>query len=276
MERRAFHHRAPSSPTRSHPSTLSIVFEGFGPFSQEVIAIGRRRFDPRRQTFTGPRTNDRIRVPEVRVIGAEGEMLGIMSTIDAKRLAREKTLDLVEVNPKAMPPVCKVMDYGKYKYEESKKKRQARKAQVHVELKEVKLRPKTDDHDLDFKLKHARRFLEEGNKVKITCRFRGREITHPETAKRQLDYMMEECQDLGQMEQPPRMEGRTMTCIISPRQEIRARVAAQAANNAKESARREDDDEELDDLEDDDDYEDDEDEDEDDHEDDADSSDESE
>ncbi len=191
----------------------------------------------RRHQFTGPRTNDRIRVPEVRVIGADGSMLGIMATADAKRLAREKELDLVEVNPKASPPVCKVMDFGKFKYEESRKKRQARKAQVHVELKEVKLRPKTDDHDLEFKIKHARRFIEEGNKVKITCRFRGREITHPETARRQLDYVMEQCSDIGQMEQPARMEGRTMTCIIAPRQEIRARVAAQAAHAAKQAQR---------------------------------------
>jgi len=165
-------------------------------------------------------------------------MLGIMATHEAKTIAREKNLDLVEVNPKARPPVCKVMDFGKYKYEESKKKRQARKAQVHVELKEVKLRPKTDEHDLEFKVKHARRFLEEGNKVKITCRFRGREITHPETARRQLDYVMESCQDVGQMEQPPRMEGRTMTCIISPRQEIRAKVAAQAAHSARVAQRK--------------------------------------
>ncbi|MEQ8458795.1 MAG: translation initiation factor IF-3 [Sandaracinaceae bacterium] len=182
--------------------------------------------------------NDRIRVPEVRVIGAEGEMLGIMATIDAKKLARSKELDLVEVNPKAQPPVCKVMDFGKYKYEESKKKRASRKAQVQVELKEVKLRPKTDEHDLEFKVKHARRFLEEGNKVKVTCRFRGREITHPETARRQLDYMMEQCIDIAIMEQQPRMEGRTMTCIIAPKQEIRARVVAQAAHAAKEALRR--------------------------------------
>lgn len=171
------------------------------------------------------------------MIGADGSMLGIMATSDARRLAQEAHLDLVEVNPKAAPPVCKVMDFGKFKYEESKKKRQARKAQVQVELKEVKLRPKTDEHDLDFKVKHARRFLEEGNKVKITCRFRGREITHPETARRQLDHVMELCQDVGQLEQPARMEGRTMTCIIAPRQEIRARVAAQAAHAAKQATR---------------------------------------
>jgi translation initiation factor IF-3 len=176
-------------------------------------------------------------VPEVRVIGADGDMLGIMATIDAKRLAREKNLDLVEVNPKASPPVCKVMDFGKYKYEEKKKKQQARRGQVQVELKEVKLRPKTDDHDMEVKIKHARRFIEEGNKVKVTCRFRGREITHPETATRQLDYFADQCIDLAVLEQPPRMEGRTMTCILAPKQEIRARIAAQAAHAAKEAAK---------------------------------------
>jgi translation initiation factor IF-3 len=163
-------------------------------------------------------------------------MLGIMSTADAKKLARERNLDLVEVNPKAAPPVCKVMDFGKYKYEEKKKKQQARKGQVQVELKEVKLRPKTDDHDMDVKIKHARRFLEEGNKVKITCRFRGREITHPETAQRQLDHFAQQVLDIGILEQPPRMEGRTMTCIVAPKQEIRAKIAAQAAHAAKQAA----------------------------------------
>ena len=151
------------------------------------------------------------------MIGAEGEMLGIMATIDAKKLARSKELDLVEVNPKAQPPVCKVMDFGKYKYEESKKKRASRKAQVQVELKEVKLRPKTDEHDLEFKVKHARRFLEEGNKVKVTCRFRGREITHPETAKRQIDTIIAEVEDLAIVENAGRMEGRTMTAILAPK-----------------------------------------------------------
>lgn len=164
-------------------------------------------------------------------------MLGVMATIDAKKLAREKNLDLVEVNPKAQPPVCKVMDFGRYKYEEKKKKQQARRGQVTVELKEVKLRPKTDDHDLEVKIRHARRFIEEGNKVKVTCRFRGREITHPETALRQLDEFARACVDIGIIEQPPRMEARTMTCIIAPKQEIRARVAAQAAHAAREAIR---------------------------------------
>lgn len=161
-----------------------------------------------------------------------------MPTADARKLARERNLDLVEVNPKASPPVCKVMDFGKYKYEEKKKKQQARKGQVQVELKEVKLRPKTDAHDMEVKIRHARRFIEEGNKVKITCRFRGREITHPETAERQLDYFAEQCLDIAVIEQPPRMEARTMTAILAPKQEIRARIAAQAAHAAREAARK--------------------------------------
>ncbi len=144
-------------------------------------------------------------------------MLGIMQTREAFLYARDRELDLVEVNPKAHPPVCKVMDFGKYKYEEKKKQADARKRQTIVELKEIKIRPKTDDHDMEFKLKHIRRFLEEGDKVKITCRFRGREITHPETAQRQLDIMAERIQDIGTVETTARMEGRTMTLVLAPK-----------------------------------------------------------
>jgi len=140
-----------------------------------------------------------------------------MQTREAYLYARERELDLVEVNPKAHPPVCKVMDFGKYKYEEKKKQADARKRQTIVELKEIKIRPKTDDHDMDFKLKHIRRFLEEGDKVKITCRFRGREITHPETAQRQLDHMAQNIQDIGSVETSARMEGRTMTLVLAPK-----------------------------------------------------------
>lgn len=186
--------------------------------------------------MTGPRTNHRIRVPEVRVIGAEGEMLGVLPTHEALRLAKEKELDLVEVNPKGMPPVCKIMDYGKFKYEEKKKENEAKKRQIQVELKEVKLRPKTDDHDMDVKTRHIRRFLEEGNKVKVTCRFRGREITHPETAERQLIQIINDTKDIAVVEQPPRMEAKTMTILIAPKPEIRARVAAQVAAEAKKAA----------------------------------------
>jgi translation initiation factor IF-3 len=152
----------------------------------------------------------------VRVIGAEGENLGVIRTDEAKRIAREKSLDLVEVNPKASPPVCKIMDFGRFKYEEKKKQAEAKKRQAQTELKEIKLRPKTDDHDVEFKTNHVRRFLEEGNEVKITVRFRGREITHPETAKRQIDTIVESVRELGIVEQHPRMDGRTMTAILAP------------------------------------------------------------
>jgi translation initiation factor IF-3 len=159
-------------------------------------------------------------VPEIRVIGAEGEMLGVLNTDEARRMARGLDLDLVEVNPKAMPPVCKIMDFGKFKYEEKKRQADARKRQTQIELKEIKLRPKTDDHDLDFKTKHVRRFLEEGNKVKLTVRFRGREINHPETAQRQIDVIIAAVEDLATVETSARLEGRTMTAILAPRVKV--------------------------------------------------------
>ncbi|MDD9972225.1 MAG: translation initiation factor IF-3 [Myxococcales bacterium] len=193
--------------------------------------MGRPRFDPRARQQQGPRVNHRIRVPQVRVVGADGEMLGVLDTPEAQRLARDAGLDLVEVNPKAYPPVCKIMDFGKFKYDEKKRSREAKKRQTQVELKEIKLRPKTDDHDLDFKLKHVRRFLEEGNKVKITCRFRGREITHPETAQAQLDFIRDNTQDIGQVEVTPRMEGRTMTLILAPQTKVVQRTKRPAQSS---------------------------------------------
>ena len=123
----------------------------------------------------------------------------------------------MEVNPKASPPVCKIMDFGRFKYEEKKKQNEARKRQTQIALKEIKLRPKTDDHDVAFKIKHVRRFLEEGNKVKLTVRFRGREITHPETARRQIDLIVDAVEDLALIETDARMEGRTMTAILAPK-----------------------------------------------------------
>jgi len=164
--------------------------------------------------------NDRIRVPEIRVIGADGGMLGVLNTDEARRMARDLDLDLVEVNPKATPPVCKIMDFGKFKYEEKKRQADARKRQTQIALKEIKLRPKTDDHDLNFKTRHVRRFLEEGNKVKLTVRFRGREITHPETAQRQIDAIVEAVDDIGTIETSARLEGRTMTAILAPRVKV--------------------------------------------------------
>ncbi|WP_235879650.1 translation initiation factor IF-3 [Polyangium aurulentum] len=196
-----------------------------------------RRFDPR-QAQRGPqiRINQRIRVPEIRVIGEDGEMLGVMPTHEALRRAQERGLDLVEVNPKADPPVCKILDFGKYKYDEKKKAREAKRKQSVVEIKEIKLRPKTDDHDLQFKTRAALRFLEAGHKVKFTVRFRGREITHPEKAQEQLDWITQQCEETANIEVRPAMEQRTMTLLMAPKPAIMQKVAQ--ARAAAEKARQ--------------------------------------
>ncbi len=159
----------------------------------------------------------RIRVPEVRVIGADGNQVGVMPTHEAMRLADEQGLELVEVNPRAAPPVCRIMDFGKFKYETSKKEKASRRHQTTVVVKEIKLRPKTDEHDLDFKLKHIRRFLGEGNKVKLVLVFRGREIVHPETGFAKIDKLMSMLSDVAVLEQKPAMEGRRMVAMVGPR-----------------------------------------------------------
>lgn len=151
------------------------------------------------------------------MIDDSGAQLGIMSSSEALRLAQDRGLDLVEVNPKAEPPVCKVMDYGKFKYEEKKKANEARKRQTTVEIKEVKVRPKTDEHDLDTKIKHIKRFLEEGNKAKITVRFRGREVTHPEKGREVVDDIIKALEGLIVIEQMPVMEGKAMTALLAPK-----------------------------------------------------------
>ncbi|MEO6951315.1 MAG: translation initiation factor IF-3 [Polyangia bacterium] len=163
------------------------------------------------------RVNRRIRVPEVRVIGDDGGQLGVLQTHEALRIAEEKGLDLVEVSPKAMPPVCKIMDYGKFKYEDAKKRKEARKHQSTIEYKEVKFRPKTDDHDFDFKVKNIRRFLGEGNKARLVVVFRGREIVHPETGQDMLRQVFEATNDVAMIEQAPLMEGRRMLMVIAPK-----------------------------------------------------------
>ncbi len=162
------------------------------------------------------RVNQRIRVPRVLVIDEEGNKLGEFLTKDALDLARERGFDLIEVAPNARPPVCKLGDHGRLKYEKKKKETAARRKQVTVSIKEIKLRPKTDAHDFEFKVKHARRFLEEGNKVKVTIRFRGRELAHRDIGVLQCNRVFEECKDLGTVEQPARMEGRQMHMIIAP------------------------------------------------------------
>lgn len=156
-------------------------------------------------------------MPEVRVIGADGSQIGILPTYEALKLAEEQTLDLVEVSPRAVPPVCRIMDFGKFKYEESKKEKASRRHQSTVVIKEIKLRPKTDKHDLAFKLKHIHRFLGEGNKCKLVIVFRGREIVHPETGQAMLDQVVKGCLDIAAVEQKPLMEGRRMVMIIGPR-----------------------------------------------------------
>ncbi len=163
--------------------------------------------------------NRAIRAPKVRVIGDDGAQLGILDTRDAFMLAEERGLDLVEVSPNERPPVCKLMDYGRFKYSLKKKAGEARKRTHQMEIKEVKLRPKTDDHDIETKTKHVRRFLEEGDGVKLTLRFRGREIIYADKAS---ELLLEICQavgDIGQVRQQPILEGRNMSMVVVPRKE---------------------------------------------------------
>jgi translation initiation factor IF-3 len=197
--------------------------------------MGRPRFDPRQQQRQFQiRVNHRIRVPEVRVIDADGSMLGVLQTHEALRKAQDQGLDLVEVNPKSDPPVCKILDFGKYKYEEKKKAGEAKRKQTVVEIKEVKLRPKTDDHDLAFKVRAARRFLEAGHKVKFTVRFRGREITHPEKAQEQLQLIIGGIEDLANVETRPMMEARAMSVLVAPKPAVMQKVAQLKAQREKE------------------------------------------
>jgi translation initiation factor IF-3 len=143
--------------------------------------------------------------------------LGVIPVSQALEMAEQQQLDLVEVSPTAVPPVCRIMDYGKFKYQQSKKLAEAKKKQVHVQLKEVKLRPKTDDHDLEFKIKHVRRFLEEGNKAKVTLVFRGREITHMDIGRALIERFAAEIKDIAVIENQPRVEGRNLYMIVAPK-----------------------------------------------------------
>ncbi len=203
---------------------------------------GRSARNDRRPPQDRLRINHRIRVPEIRVIGDDGEQLGVMPTYEALRKAEEQGLDLVEISPRAFPPVCRIMDYGKYKYEQAKKKQQARKHASTVEIKEIKFRPKTEGHDMDFKVKHVRRFLEEGNKVRLVIVFRGREITHPQTGAAVLNRVVEATADLSGVEVTPNMEGRRMVMILAPKANVvrkaaemrKAAISAQLAEKAKD------------------------------------------
>jgi translation initiation factor IF-3 len=163
------------------------------------------------------RINDRIRVREVRVIDETGQQLGIMAPAQAVAIARQRGLDLVEVSPTAVPPVCRITDYGKYQYTEQKRARQARKHQKTILVKEIKFRPKVDEHDYDFKKKHIERFIEDGDKVKAVIFFRGREIAHPEIGRRILERLIQEVSEVAVAENMPRMEGNSMHVILGPR-----------------------------------------------------------
>jgi len=164
------------------------------------------------------RINEQIRVREVRLIDENGEQKGIVQTPDALRMARDLALDLVEIAPQSVPPVCKLLEYGKFKFEQEKKLKDNRKHQKIVKIKEIRMQPKIDDHDLDFKSKHVREFLEEGNKVKVTIRFRGRELAHTEIGEDVLKSVLVRVEGLYLMEKPPgTMEGRTMSMIICPK-----------------------------------------------------------
>ncbi|ETX14558.1 translation initiation factor IF-3 [Roseivivax halodurans JCM 10272] len=165
---------------------------------------------------TGPRVNDKIRVAEIRLIGPEGENVGVVTPARGLELAEQAGLDLVEISPNAKPPVCKIMDFGKYKYEQQKREAEARKKQKTIEVKEVKFRPNTDIHDYDVKMKNVYKFLENGDKVKVTLRFRGREMAHQNLGRELLERVADDVKELGKVENMPKMEGRQMVMMIGP------------------------------------------------------------
>ena len=176
----------------------------------------------------GPRINRAIRVPEVRLIDEDGAQLGVVPTAQAMEMAQQRDLDLVEVAANSVPPVCKLLDYGRFKYEQTKKEREAKKHQHTSELKELRMRPGTDDHDLDVRARAARRFLEDGHKVRLLVRFRGREAAHPQIARGQIERIAKQLGDIAVIEQGPMMEGRAMFAVLA-----RSRASAAAAQRPR-------------------------------------------
>lgn len=183
---------------------------------QRIDTIARRPHNAPPSRDTGPRVNEKIRANEIRLIGADGENAGVVSPRTALEMAEQAGLDLVEISPNANPPVCKIMDYGKFKYEQQKRESEARKKQKVIEVKEVKFRPGTDTHDYDVKMRNVLRFLEAGDKVKVTLRFRGREMAHQDLGRDLLERISEDVKDVGRVENMPKMEGRQMVMIIGP------------------------------------------------------------
>ncbi|WP_432448043.1 translation initiation factor IF-3 [Aliiroseovarius marinus] len=178
--------------------------------------IARRPHNAPPQRDTGPRVNGRIRATEIRLIGADGENEGVVTPARGMELAEQAGLDLVEISPNANPPVCKIMDFGKFKYEQQKRESEARKKQKTIEVKEVKFRPNTDTHDYDVKMRNVVKFLENGDKVKVTLRFRGREMAHQNLGRELLERVAEDIKELGKVENMPKMEGRQMVMMIGP------------------------------------------------------------
>ncbi len=183
---------------------------------RRIDVIARRPHNAPPQRDTGPRINEKIRGSEIRLIGAEGENVGVVHPAKAMQMATDAGLDLVEISPNANPPVCKIMDYGKFKYEQQKRESEARKKQKTIEVKEVKFRPNTDTHDYGVKMRNVVKFLENGDKVKVTLRFRGREMAHQNLGRELLERVAEDIKELGKIENMPKMEGRQMVMMIGP------------------------------------------------------------
>ena len=180
------------------------------------MAFQRQNYFQRRTKPRGPKANERIRAPQVQVIGSDGKNLGTLNTQEAIDIAKQEGLDLIEISPNAKPPVCKIIDIGKYKYDLQKKANKARKKQKVVELKEIKLRPVTDVHDYNFKIKNAQKFLTKGDKVKFTVRFKGRELQHTNLGMDLMKRIQEDTKILGKTDQSPKFEGKQITMVIQP------------------------------------------------------------
>ena len=180
------------------------------------MADFKQNYFQRRTKDRGPRSNNRISSPEVQVIGSDGDNLGILNTNEAISMAKEQGLDLIEISPNAKPPVCKIIDMGKFKYDSQKKANVAKKKQKIVALKEIKMRPVTETHDYEFKVKNAKKFIEKGDKVKFTIRFKGRELQHSHLGKELMDKIKVDMQDIGKVELHPKFDGKQMIMVIQP------------------------------------------------------------
>ena len=207
--------RTPAKPVESPARLDYLVIDCFN--HPRTTPIARRPHNAPPTRDTGPRTNDRIRVPEIRLIGADGENVGVVTPARGMALAQEAGLDLVEISPNAVPPVCKIMDLGKFKYEQQKREAEARKKQKVIEVKEIKFRPGTDTHDYDVKMRSVLKFLEGGDKVKVTLRFRGREMAHQDLGLELLHRVRDDVGEAGKVETMPKLEGRQMVMMIAPR-----------------------------------------------------------